>query len=310
MKRLLLLLGLMAAMPLSSMEQPYKSNPKPTVSKLNYMSKLPALGVAGLYGFVGLSAYSFVKNIKAFQDQALAKLYKNDFNALGVKYSDRLEFETPDFEKQNVQRTYEYRTNAAYLRRMAKQFGPLLDKHYIAPLYLTHINKEIGYGVFADENIEQGQMIGEYTAVVRDSDKFNGEQNMKEGAYSFNYGSRYKAPASAWRQYLSDWSSWFGYGRSDSPEQYLILDAYEIGNETRFVNHSYKPNIKAEIIPHNDQWHVVYIAKKPIAKNEQLFIDYGYGYWVPRGEPDETITQKYRFNRSFDALQNLMEHTL
>ena len=73
------LLALMAG-PALGMEKPYKSYLKPI------LGKLPPLGAAGLYGFIGWSAYQFIKNPKH------KKLYAEDFNALGVRYLKTSEF--------------------------------------------------------------------------------------------------------------------------------------------------------------------------------------------------------------------------
>lgn len=285
MKRLLisLILGIMASMPFLGMDKPHQGSLKPIMSKsYRTTSKLPALGALGLYGFVGWSAYSFIQNLELFQERALAKLYKKDFNALGVRYLDRLEFETPDLKKQNIQKTSFYKNNEEYLKKMEEQFGEPINNHHVAPIYLSYINKKIGHGAFADKKINPGQVVGEYTGIVRDNNKFNQHADLGiKYAYAFDFFSKNR-----------------------------VLDAYEGGNETRFINHSYEPNVDVEIVPANDQWHIAFVANKPIEENEQLFIDYGRGYWANRGEPDVALVQEYRFNKAYDALQNFIEHAV
>jgi hypothetical protein len=70
----------------------------------------------------------------------------------------------------------------------------------------------------------------------------------------------------------------------------LDLDAHKVGNFTRFINHSAKPNVEAHFlrIPKNSLgiapslFEIVYIASKTIRPGEQLLVCYegdDNSYW-------------------------------
>ena len=50
----------------------------------------------------------------------------------------------------------------------------------------------------------------------------------------------------------------------------------------RFVNHSDEPNLGMKFVFQDNAWHVIYVAKKEIAKGEQLLVSYGNQYWKNR----------------------------
>jgi hypothetical protein len=65
------------------------------------------------------------------------------------------------------------------------------------------------------------------------------------------------------------------------------LDALKQGNFTRFVNHSYKPNVIAYLASTKENpYQIIYFAKKDILPGEQLLVSYEDGddnYWKPLG---------------------------
>jgi len=99
----------------------------------------------------------------------------------------------------------------------------------IVSLYLKKINQEIGYGVYANQSLKKGQIIGEYTGEMISNSDFKklSEQNKRKD-YAWAVGPVRKK------------TGWFGkiFSFSLNREQ-VVIDGYALGNETRFVNHSY-----------------------------------------------------------------------
>ena len=54
----------------------------------------------------------------------------------------------------------------------------------------------------------------------------------------------------------------------------------------RFVNHSDEPNVETKFVFQGNSWHLIYVAKKEIKTGEQLFVNYGSGYWTTREKED------------------------
>ena len=59
------------------------------------------------------------------------------------------------------------------------------------------------------------------------------------------------------------------------------------GNFTRFLNHSFKPNVSSRGMVIDNLYHVIFFANKKIEKDEQLTYDYGPTYWNTRPYPQE-----------------------
>lgn len=88
----------------------------------------------------------------------------------------------------------------------------------------------------------------------------------------------------------------------------LNIDAVKIGNFTRYINHSEKPNISAELfrISKNklgvlvSPIEVVYLVKKKILPGEQLLVSYEgeeKSYWSALGiKPDPVTPKTYRLS--------------
>lgn len=128
-----------------------------------------------------------------------------------------------------------------------------------APVSIRYISKSVGYGVFANEKIRARSYIGEYTGVVR--------ENLRTYFQPLNnYCYEYPVP--------------------DRIGRHFVIDATE-GNFTRFINHSYFPNLKPIYAFIDGFYHLIFLALKEIQKGEQLFYDYGKNYWLIRSQPEQ-----------------------
>lgn len=134
-------------------------------------------------------------------------------------------------------------------------YGEKVQSGYTANLYLAPVGEAVGLGVFAGSDIETGDMLGEYTGVVRHRD--SGDD---ENPYLFNY------------------------------EGQIIIDAQPRGNYTRYINHGkVHANAHYTYMWAGGTMHIVLVATKLIPKDKQVLFDYGEGYWrsIYRAEPVE-----------------------
>lgn len=132
----------------------------------------------------------------------------------------------------------------------------------------------MGYGLFADTDIEEGEFIGCYIGEMVIHDPSAKEKEEVDDAYYFEYWPEIN-------QYIPGWQQ---VGRQLS----LYVDARKYGNATRFVNHSCQPNLEGFHVIINFDTHnpaesqlptIAFFAKRFIPKNEQLFTDYTSSYW-------------------------------
>ncbi|MBU6383655.1 MAG: SET domain-containing protein-lysine N-methyltransferase [Verrucomicrobia bacterium] len=122
---------------------------------------------------------------------------------------------------------------------------------------IRFINEEVGHGVFAKTNIKKGQFIGEYTGTVRENTRI------------------YFVPLN---NYCYEYPIPDRLGRS------FVIDATN-GNFTRFINHSYQPNLQPHYAFLDGFYHCIFFALQDIQKGEQLCYDYGRNYWMLRKMP-------------------------
>ncbi len=191
--------------------------------------------------------------ILTIHENSNRKLYRADLESFNFKYINYLEYghesyAFPAFDEKKLTKDE---------KAIAKKYGKLVAKGYEVSWYLQYIDEQIGHGAFADEDIEKGEMIGEYTGIII-------ERTQSKDA-DVSYGWCLVAPE---------------YQRDSA--QLFFVDARKSGNFTRFINHSFYPNIDAVIVYFNEEWHMVYVAAKPIKKGEQLLVNYGMGYWRSR----------------------------
>ena len=80
-----------------------------------------------------------------------------------------------------------------------------------------------------------------------------------------------------------------GFARGNSfrrAEADFAIDASRKGNETRFINHSARPNLDVVFIKRNDLWTPGFVANRDIASGEELTFDYETrNYWAGRRGP-------------------------
>lgn len=139
-------------------------------------------------------------------------------------------------------------------RELAQTFLMQLLMAHRTPISIRWINIVLGYGLFSDIDLEAGKFVIEFTGLVRQLSRRNRDQN----AYCFHYPTRF-------------WS-W----------NYYAIDAQEIGNEARFINHSDHPNLQPVCVCHRRLLHTIFITKRAIKADEQLTYDYGQDFWQKR----------------------------
>lgn len=197
--------------------------------------------------FIVTISHASYKNYPVLKDKKYQFAAK-DFEKLGIRYLDHLEYAVPGQEMPHV------KTKIKHAKYNLKKYCPLIIARTQAPVYIQFINDTIGYGVFAREDIAPGQMIGEYTGVVKRSDFSKRKED-------FDYAWGLPKPTTC------------------------VIDAKDAGNFTRFINHTDAAfNVDMVCIPCKGTWHLVYIANQSIKKGKQLLANYGKHYWDGRNK--------------------------
>ncbi len=174
-------------------------------------------------------------------------------------------------------------------------------------LALKKLPRDLGYGIFLRPDakpILKGQMIAPYSGKFYLAPQFEPD----DSDYAF-------APLSQIRLSKEDHEI-FGGDRPWHPRRYyeILVDAAKMGNFTRFINHSAKPNVIADefAVPSNSYGltpapiEIVYMARKTIHPGEQLLVCYegeADSYWGVVGiKPLPIVPRTFRLDASMKVI--------
>ncbi len=253
---------------------------------IDNLEKIQELGVhqdhvesVNYLGFNALEICYFLDKQKALKilDPGFKKIFKvvlpgeneikeltiDQFEAFfGVHYISQLKFFSySDFNKilRSCPKIIRSGSVGHSMRELYMKHEKRLKKGYVADSVIKWIDATLGYGLFANKEIEKGELVGEYC----------GEMQLKSLLFK-GYG-----------EYC------FRYPRFSIGMQYYTLNGEKAGNEMRFANHSYTPSMEPVAALENGLSHTLFIARKKITPGEQLTYDYGEDYWSRREPPQD-----------------------
>lgn len=177
----------------------------------------------------------------------------------GAQWKTKLEFESPEILSDLLRRGEKlYEKGELTLEQiwLGKYFKKEIFSAESPSVTLRYINPQLGWGVFAAQNIKKMQFIAEYVGKVRKRKKED-----EKNAYCFEYVV------------------------TPGIQTPYTIDASEQGSLARYINHSDHPNLEASLATFEHLSHVILYAKEPIAKGTQLCYDYGPDYWSKRKAP-------------------------
>jgi hypothetical protein len=190
------------------------------------------------------------------------------------------------------------------LKQLADVLSAIRKKGLASYLVRRKLPGNLGYGIFLHPKAKpllKGQVIGPYSGNI----ELVLQHEPDDSAYAFSPIDRMHLTRE--EQAVLDSAHRFHPGR-----QYALnVNAERSGNFTRFINHSAKPNVVAELfkIPKNEfgvsstPIEVIYLVKKTILPGEQLLINYEgeeNSYWHALGiKPDPVTPRTFRLS---DAL--------
>jgi len=191
-----------------------------------------------------------------------SNLHKEEFEqAIAVHYLSHLKFPSYSHFKEvikNCPLIIKNRFLGQENHLLGEEFIEKISQGFLADVTIRWIDHDIGYGLFANDDLSEGAYIGEYTGIVRPLPRSKKQTN----GYCFHYPTRF-------------WS-W----------NYYVIDSYKEGNELRFVNHSKSANVEPKCLYDRGLLHIAFFAKRDIERGEELTFDYGEDYWQHRQQKD------------------------
>jgi len=182
---------------------------------------------------------------------------------LSFKYLPQNSFESPEAEREIKERGLQKHKDggvSAKSQELGAKFIDQIRAAYIPEVSIRYLNATLGHGLFLEEPLECGSYIGEYCGIVRENDL-----------------RRYFEPLN---NYCYEYPVMDGLGKS------YLIDATS-GNLTRFINHSFQPNLKSVHVFYEGFYHAIFLANQRIEKGTQLCFNYGQSYWHIRGQPSQ-----------------------
>lgn len=196
--------------------------------------------------------------------------YQKDFKSkFNVEYLVGSYTNNEQLKNWDIRKDKEYTVNPGLNDQLEKRYGALIEMGYTAKIGVKLVSKQVGYGAYAQQDIKKGDMICEYTGIIEQ------EAYGNDNLYLWDYPTiLYENTATGRRKKIT-----------------FCVNAEKTGNVARFINHSLRKyqNVGIELIPFNNLWHVVYLAKKDIKNGEQLLTYYGKQYWKDRNIVPFTI---------------------
>lgn len=128
---------------------------------------------------------------------------------------------------------------------------------YVVESSIRWVDEKIGYGLFAERHFKEGEYVGEYCGELHPRVILHHLDN----TYCFQYTC------------------------GILPFFFLTINSKYAGNELRFANHSYTPNMVFKAAFDKGLMHVLFFTQKEVKKGEQFTYDYGEDYWRKKGPP-------------------------
>ncbi len=134
---------------------------------------------------------------------------------------------------------------------MGIYFDKEIEKGDHPKVSIRYIDDKVGFGVFAEKRIPSCAFAGEYRGQIKERKK----KELKDKVFCVRY--------TVWEM-----------GRRK-----FILDAEKMGNFTRLINHSSKPNLSLQSVYWRGIPRMIFVAIKEIPEGTQLTFDYGMFFW-------------------------------
>lgn len=190
---------------------------------------------------------------------------KTLFNALHLRWLDEYHVENNILQDQ-LQKKIKKDFPLSYFYKKAHWYGSYYRRDIVMPscsfFYIRWIDSKFGFGLFARQALPKGFAIGPYLGLLRARSMW---QSSNLNSYCFSFPLQ------------RSWIHQIFHGT-------WTVDALGEGNLTRFINHSFHPNCKSIPAFLNGWLYILIHTTRSIAKDEQIFYNYGPDYWRSRSD--------------------------
>jgi hypothetical protein len=196
------------------------------------------------------------------QETKVVELTKEEFERhFKIKYISHLKFIDYAFFKKVIKSgswVFNKRFLDTDMLKLFDQYQSKISSGYFADVIIKWIDDSLQYGVFAARDINVGEYIGEYIGIIHQMYRFRPHFN----------------------EYCLHYPLFPSF-------RYFLTDSKFEGNKSRFLNHSFEPNLELKVAAENGLLHCIFFANQMINAGSQLTFNYGEDYWSRRNPPQE-----------------------
>ena len=177
----------------------------------------------------------------------------------GLGYISRSVYkDVPVFLRDQKESPY-YLDNKEEFDLLYKNYHKKIEEAYMASVSICRVSEDVGYGLFAEADLKPGAYLSEYAGLVQPGEDLIVDAESAEESYDTDYTWDYP-------------DAWY--------EDVLYeVNALNMGNELRYINHSFEPNLIVEHTLVDNRWVIFFVAQQFIPAGVQLTVDYGEEYW-------------------------------
>lgn len=180
----------------------------------------------------------------------------------GLSYLSRSIYkDVPVFLKDQKTSPY-YIDNREEFETLSTDYKDKIEEAWMADVSIALVSDDVGYGLFAEADMNPGDFLAEYAGLVQpgedlvlDPDNAARPPEGFETDYTWDYPD-------AWYEDLL-----------------FEVNAGKMGNELRYINHSFEANLAVEHTLIDNRWVIFFVAQQFIKAGSQFTVDYGEEYW-------------------------------
>lgn len=183
---------------------------------------------------------------------------KEQFNQKRLTYLFENQFSNPKLKQKCWKKSKATQQDKSHFDNLTLEYENHLQSP--PPSFFIKESDGCGLGLFTEESIPTNKIIGQYTGKIEKAlRKWSFKNLFNRKTIQTDYCWTYPEPLTFFTP--------------------LQINAERAGNELRFVNHSFSPNLEPQPLLYKGQWIVLFVTLRLISPNEELTIDYGDDYW-------------------------------
>jgi SET domain-containing protein len=179
----------------------------------------------------------------------------------GLSYISRSVYkDVPIFSRDQKGSPY-YQDNKEEFEVLHKEYHRKIEEAIMAPVSIRRVSDDVGHGLFAEALMKPGAYLSEYAGVVQPGEDIVLDPETCDGSKGFDTDYTWDYPDAWYEDVLYE------------------VNAGTMGNELRYINHSFEPNLAVEHTLVANRWVIFFVALQYIKAGSQLTVDYGEEYW-------------------------------